>query len=179
MAPGCSACLSVLSRKSKLQQLDAVGGDMQTSSEATMVGLGIGRWEWDLAKGVIQFSQEWLELRGVGQEGSQSTVEYSYHGVAPDDRRQLELQRERVSCGQVSSSSMDFRVRRDDGVSMWVEERLQLIRDQEGRPARVVGCEIDITDRKGREPSPKRQLLRRISSGDQRCRRWPVHLRQR
>ena len=42
----------------------------------------------------------------------------------------------------------DHRIVRPDGKPMWLRERGQLVRDQDGAPARVVGTALDVTAHK-------------------------------
>jgi PAS domain S-box-containing protein len=49
------------------------------------------------------------------------------------------------------SSRNEYRVRHKDGRYLWVEDHQRLVRDEEGRPAEIVGVWTDITDRKHAE----------------------------
>jgi two-component system, cell cycle sensor histidine kinase and response regulator CckA len=44
--------------------------------------------------------------------------------------------------------SLQFRLRRQDGVIRWVRDDRQLLRDKSGQPVEIVGCWTDITERR-------------------------------
>ena len=124
---------------------------MQTARAEALQTFGIGYWEWDLTEDVVSYSSEWEQLRGVaGQELGRSIAD-SLSSVHPEDREELTARRARLVLGHEDSYSIDYRVRHKSGRWIWVEERSSLFRDANGKPARIVGCEIDITDRKHRE----------------------------
>jgi PAS domain S-box-containing protein len=49
------------------------------------------------------------------------------------------------------SSRNEYRLRHKDGRYLWVEDLQRLVRDEEGRPAEIVGVWTDVTDRKRAE----------------------------
>ncbi len=60
--------------------------------------------------------------------------------------------------------SHEYRFKHKDGNYRWIQDELRLIRDNEGNPVEIVGCLIDITDRKRteemlRESEAKYRLL--------------------
>ncbi|MEE8553681.1 MAG: PAS domain-containing protein, partial [Desulfobacterales bacterium] len=60
--------------------------------------------------------------------------------------------------------SHEYRFKHKDGNYRWMQDELRLVRDNEGNPVEIVGCWIDITDRKRteemlRESEAKYRLL--------------------
>ncbi|HEY4643070.1 MAG TPA: PAS domain S-box protein [Thermoanaerobaculia bacterium] len=49
------------------------------------------------------------------------------------------------------SSRNEYRLRHKDGHFLWIEDQQRLARDEQGRPAEIVGVWMDITDRKRAE----------------------------
>ena len=66
-----------------------------------------------------------------------------------DERSQLAKQGFQVS---------EYRLRRQDGVYRWVNDQIRLLRDPDGAPKEMVGCILDITDRKQAEQKLKASL---------------------
>jgi PAS domain S-box-containing protein len=70
--------------------------------------------------------------------------------VHPDDRSLAEEIRQRISAGQ--PWDVDFRMIADDGRVVWIHlEGRAVEHDHEGRPRRLQGILIDVTDRRERE----------------------------
>ena len=127
---------------------------MNSQTEADLLlafnSASVGHWVWDTTKNTIVFSDAWRKLRGVSKK-RHATIEDSLLRVHPDDRSRLESGREQVARGELEGFSLDYRVEKADGSWTWVEERTNAIRDDTGKVIRVVGCDIDITERKQAE----------------------------
>ena len=117
---------------------------MRTDQPDVISGLGIGFWEWDLPSDSVTYSPEWCFLRGVATESLGNSIKDSLSSIHPDDRSAVEAHRAKLVLGQSDGYSIDFRISDKSSSWRWVEERSRLIRDEEGKPARIVGCEIEI-----------------------------------
>ena len=51
---------------------------------------------------------------------------------------------------------VEYRFRRHDGVYRWTRDELRLVRDETGTVAEIIGCWIDITERKQLEEESQR-----------------------
>ncbi|MFZ5882008.1 MAG: PAS domain S-box protein [Chloroflexota bacterium] len=107
----------------------------------------IGNWEWDLKKQTLFWSDEVFRIFGVSPSEfapSQHTFESTIH---PDDVDDFLRQRERM-LAEKKSACIDHRIVLPDGQIRHVQERTQLILDDTGNVARVIGTVQDITERK-------------------------------
>jgi diguanylate cyclase (GGDEF)-like protein/PAS domain S-box-containing protein len=57
------------------------------------------------------------------------------------------------------NQSWELRMRRKDGTPVWVEQRLNLVRDEDGRITAIEGIARDVSERKGVEERLERQAL--------------------
>lgn len=74
--------------------------------------------------------------------------------IHPDDRsRVLNAQAALFSSGSLEH---EYRVMHQDGRTIWINDRLVLIRDESGRPREIVGTWLDVTARVGAEQELQR-----------------------
>jgi PAS domain S-box-containing protein len=71
--------------------------------------------------------------------------------VHPDDRERVLSAIEDVLRGAGETWSDEYRFRRADGTYAMVVDRAYLVRDAEGRPVRVIGSMMDVTERRRAE----------------------------
>ncbi|MBI5688941.1 MAG: PAS domain-containing protein [Verrucomicrobia bacterium] len=111
----------------------------------------IGLWDWDLATNQVIFSPEWKRQIGYGDDEIPNRFEEWQSRVHPDDVGPM-LQKIRAFLATPQGRHMgEFRFRHKDGSYRWIYTHADLVRDASGQPARMLGCHIDITDRKEAE----------------------------
>jgi PAS domain S-box-containing protein len=71
--------------------------------------------------------------------------------VHPSDREAYRLGLRRLLTGPAEDAEMVYRVTALDGAVRWVRDRLQVIRDASGRPTRLDGCLVDVTEQRQAE----------------------------
>jgi len=107
----------------------------------------IGTFEWDIRTGVDTWTPELEAMYGLppgGFGGTQAAFENLVH---PDDREEVSrLARVSLKTGQPSHG--EWRVVWADGSLHWIAGRWQVFMDASGEPLRVVGVNLDITERK-------------------------------
>src|SRR6516165_9010208 len=110
----------------------------------------IGTFEWNIRTGVNTWTPELEAMYGLppgGFGGTQTAFENLVH---PDDRaRVIELDNWALKTGQPTTG--EWRVVWADGSVHWIAGRWQVFMNGSGEPSRMVGINIDITDRKRTE----------------------------
>jgi PAS domain S-box-containing protein len=102
---------------------------------------GTGSWEWDLVAGTVYRSATAARLLGLEADPSGPALAQLH----PDDRTAVADAHDRaINDGRFD---LEFRVPQPDGGLRWVLSRAELVRDAEGRPNRLVGVSLDVTDR--------------------------------
>ena len=106
----------------------------------------IGSWEWDIPTNRVTWSEELYRLWGLDPQSDMSYERY-LDSIHPDDR---ELARRTIEDAFAKGDSFlfDHRVELPDGPVRWIHSRGQVIVDETGVPARMLGTAQDITERK-------------------------------
>ncbi|MDS4029076.1 MAG: PAS domain S-box protein [Candidatus Contendobacter sp.] len=109
-----------------------------------------GAWEWNVKDDAIAWSPEVFPLFGlpcVEQPGFETRVERLH----PDDRdRVLEWVQKNLA-RRSDLSAQEYRIVRMSGEIRWISDTARIFYDSAGRPERMVGINIDITQRKQAE----------------------------
>ncbi|WP_051278860.1 PAS domain S-box protein [Chitinilyticum aquatile] len=112
-------------------------------------GAHVGIWDWDLSTGQIYWSAECWHLYGEAQPG-ELTPQTWRSRILPDDLPAIDRQwDDAIHRGQPFEA--EFRVRWPSGEVRWLVSRGGVQQDEEGRPARLFGVNLDISDRKQAE----------------------------
>ncbi len=110
----------------------------------------VGSWETDLLTMEIIWSKETYRIFGVNQENFKPTHTGFLTFVHPDDRTKVD-ETFISSVGNYSFNVMEHRIITPDGSVKFIEERWQIVRDDQGIAFKAVGTCQDITDRKHAE----------------------------
>jgi PAS domain S-box-containing protein len=110
----------------------------------------LSSWDWDVATGRVTWDQSLVNHAGLQEQGFGGTFAAFWSLVHVDDRAMVEAAIRRALAGD-AAYTVEFRMVRPDGSIRWTANRARVIRDDAGRPVRMVGIEADITDRKRAE----------------------------
>lgn len=117
----------------------------------TLRGADVGLWDWDLVTNEVLFSEEWKSQLGChGSEIRNHNSEWETR-VHPDDLPAAQANVENAIARRTAEYRSEFRMRHKDGTWRWILSRGSVIDDPQGKPARMLGIHIDITDRKRAE----------------------------
>jgi PAS domain S-box-containing protein len=117
----------------------------------------VGTWEWDVKTGESIWSDMIWRLLDLEPGDGPSTLERFVEFIHPDDR--AAALRQATSVVEHGSEYYDeFRIVPRNGQVLWVASKGRVIRSQDGSPERLIGVNIDITQRKLAEESLKGAL---------------------
>jgi len=126
---------------------------------------GIGAWERDLLTGRAIWSEQEYRLHGLDPAEPPPQAEVLRAMTLPEDRDRG-LLFERLRDGRIAAEEggppprAEYRIRRaDTGAVRWLQVLGRALPGPDGRPARVIGVSLDITDR--REAEERQALLMR------------------
>ena len=112
---------------------------------------GMGIWEWSIATGVVRWDAATYRLCGPPPEGvtdHDAAFEALLH---PEDRPVRAAAFRRAFDGD-GEYRCEYRIRRaDTGEERWLAARGRVLKGPDGRPARVIGVNFDVTERKAAE----------------------------
>jgi diguanylate cyclase (GGDEF)-like protein/PAS domain S-box-containing protein len=118
-----------------------------------LVGSLLGVWDHNYATGHFFYSETWKTMRGYAPDAVIDTsMEQWIESVHPEDRDMVKDEVERQGRGEDFSPIFCYRERHQAGHYIWIECRGACIDwFEDGTPARVVGTDTDITERKANE----------------------------
>jgi two-component system, cell cycle sensor histidine kinase PleC len=113
-------------------------------------GLNRGRcglWDWDLARGLIFWSNSMFDILGLEPHDARLTFGYVSALVHPDDIKLYELAAQ-LSEGQATSIDRAFRMRHARGDWVWLRARCELVQPTDEPGFHLIGIAVDITEQK-------------------------------
>lgn len=139
--PCLIATLYDLTEKNKLErQLRDVNERLTLATDAG----GIGVWDWDIVKDKYQWNDHMHRLYGTDTDSASVKTWLSL--MHPDDKQRFEKDFEE-SLTKGTSLSSQFRIRKADGQTRIVQSYGRVITDISGKPVRMLGVNIDLTDK--------------------------------
>jgi PAS domain S-box-containing protein len=107
----------------------------------------LGWWEWDVAGDAVTWSDELYRIFGLRPDEFRATYEGYLERVHADDRERVRRTVD-ASFRTGRPFAYDARIARPDGSVRWIQARGEVVAGAGGRPIRMLGTAIDITDRK-------------------------------
>ncbi len=123
-------------------------------------------WDWDIIANTISFSESLGTLFGYQAGEFDPSREFWMNGIHPDDRAEVMSSLHKFFATRDESWSSEYRFRCADGCYAFVFDRGYVVRDSEGKPLRMAGAMMDITERKQAEMALSRLAAIVESSGD-------------
>ena len=105
-----------------------------------------GLWDWDIARGRIEWSPSMYEILGRKQESEYLSTGDVDALIHPDDGN-LAKMAEMLAASETDSIDHEFRARDGRGGWMWLRARAELVQNG-ARGAHLVGIAVDITEQK-------------------------------
>ena len=122
---------------------------------------GQGLWDWDIGRGTVFYSQTWKTMLGYAADEIGDGIGEWERRVHDDDRAAVNAALQAHFRGETDFYRSEHRMRARDGGWRWILDRGRIIaRDDEGRPARMIGTHTDVTYRKALE-----ERLERVNLG--------------
>ena len=124
----------------------------------------VGSWVLDFATGQVSWSDEGLRIFGLSPEVGSWTHEENLQRIHPDDRERV-AQADATSLARGGQFEIEYRIVRPDGEIRTVYERAEAVRDEQGRPLRLIGTVRDVTELKTAEAKAARKRRALCSGG--------------
>ena len=108
----------------------------------------IGVFDWDIAAQKALWSPELERIWGLPVGGFDGTAKAWRRLIHPDD---LALAHAGIQCSlkdPATASEFEYRIVRPDGAVRWIYAKAKTLCESDGRAIRMVGVNLDITDRK-------------------------------
>lgn len=132
--------------------------------DSAIKGSKDGIWDWDIAKGTVYFSDNWITMLGYEIEDLAQKPETFFNLLHPDDLEKAQKAIDEHITGKADTYSVEVRMRNKKGEYQWVLSRGQGIPDKSGNINRMTGTHtnIDAIKQAQLELDEKRSNLRAI-----------------
>jgi PAS domain S-box-containing protein len=124
----------------------------------------VGSYAYDIDTEIMQISAGYAAIHGFPEGTAEKARSDCLASVHPDDIGRVGGFRREAFRERRREYTVEYRIIRAGGEVRWVETRCFVSYDGEGRPHRVVGVSIDITERKQVEEQQRKlvaELIRR------------------
>ena len=148
------ANIDVTNRKSAERALDE--RNMQLSLAGKAAGVGSYAYDLDayadyLDSDVMQVTEGYAALHGL-PEGTTETTRSQWRARAhPEDLVHVEAARRQAFRERRNEYGIEYRIVRPGGEVRWIESRSLISYNEDGRPQRLIGFNIDVTERRRAE----------------------------
>ena len=112
----------------------------------------LGTWDWDIVNNVLVWDERMFALYGGQEDQFGGAYEAWLKGLHPDERDRCDGAIQAALSGE-RPYDIQFRVLRKDGTIRWIKAHGKVMRDNAGRPLRMVGINYDITEQHQAEVS--------------------------
>jgi diguanylate cyclase (GGDEF)-like protein/PAS domain S-box-containing protein len=125
---------------------------LQASQEQLLMvleGAELGFWDWDILSGKVNRNERWANMLGYTNEETQNTTQQWTDFIHPEDRQKAWQSVADVIAGNSLAHKLEYRMLHKDGSIRWIFDQAKVMkRDVSGKPTRMSGTHIDITERK-------------------------------
>jgi PAS domain S-box-containing protein len=157
--------------RAQTEELRAANAALASSGERLRLAQRTGRvgvFDRDLRNNTVVWTPELEELFGIPVGGFGGKSEDWIKRVHSEDRaRMVSMLQEWIRSNR-SEKAWQYRIIRDDGAVRWMEGRGRILRDPNGKALRMIGTNMDITERKQAEEALRRseERYRRLFDED-------------
>lgn len=125
--------------------------DSRAQLEVAVQAVNLGLWDWQLRSNKVYFSKEWKHQ--IGYEENEISDDFSewQSRVHPEDVDRALATINAYLLDPWPNYEIEFRFRHKDGSYRWIMARASILYDKAGKPFRMIGCHLDITERKRME----------------------------
>jgi len=117
-----------------------------------VAGAELGTWDWHIPSGDVHFNERWCEMLGYDPSEIEPHVRSWERIVHPEDAQMASDALKEHFEGRSDLYRCEHRLRAKDGSVIWVLDSGKVYeRDAEGRPVRMAGIHLDITERRRAE----------------------------
>jgi PAS domain S-box-containing protein len=133
-------------RRQTQEQLSHGAQMLLVASEAGRVAM----WDWNVETGELVWSDEHFRIEGYEVGEVTPTYELWAERVHPDDRAECDRKVEQAMNSREDYIN-EYRIVQPGGDVRWVSSRGRFLYDDQGKPVRMLGAMIDITQRRREE----------------------------
>jgi PAS domain S-box-containing protein len=128
--------------------------------ELALVSSNLGFWDWNARTGYTFLSSTLMRDWGIDPATYGNTLDEALARIHPDDRAQTWANIEEATF-RGKPYDVTYRVMRPSGEEIWVNAIGQYYRDAEGKPQRLSGITVNVTERRRAEEALRNAVIAR------------------
>ncbi len=165
---GPNEVLAIVRNITERKQAEEALKKSQSRVELALKGANAGMWDWNLQTGETIFNERWAEMIGYTlQELEPISIQTWVSLCHPDDLALSNTRLEKHFAGLTDFYECEARLKHKNGSWVWVVDRGKIMEwDADGKPLRMIGTHLDITESKHVEEAlrAREELYRLIST---------------
>lgn len=103
-------------------------------------------WDWDLQTNEVNFSARWKAMLGFEEQELINQVDTWHQRIHPADYKRVMADIQNHLAGLSQTCENIHRLQHKDGSYRWILSRSVMVKDPSGRPHRMVGTHVDVTE---------------------------------
>jgi PAS domain S-box-containing protein len=111
---------------------------------------GLGWWEWSPETGRVLWSEELYRMHGLSRDTFEPSFEAYLERVHPDDRQHSGAMMARALMDGRGFSTHE-RIVRPGGEVRYLRSQVEVVRNDQGKPIKVLGASLDFTEQRHSE----------------------------
>ncbi|HEY8540634.1 MAG TPA: ATP-binding protein, partial [Steroidobacteraceae bacterium] len=139
--------------REQLRQLNTRRTELEQDVDLMARAGAVGLFDWDLRSNTVKFSPEWKRQLGYAEHELADDMKEWRTRVHPEDiDRMIDATRRYLKDPQ-GDFIAEHRLRHRDGSYRWILSHATVLLGADGKPRRMLGSHVDITERKNMELS--------------------------
>jgi PAS domain S-box-containing protein len=149
-------CLAALIAKISRDNKERIASERALAERDAQIALAgaaalVGSYGYDVNSGKMQVSAGYAAIHGLPDGTTETTRSEWRDRLHPDDVRRLDGLRSQTFGQRRHEYNVEYRIVLPNRGVRWIESRSLISYDGDGNAQRVIGVNIDVTDRKGTE----------------------------
>lgn len=141
---------------SELKRTEEALRESRSRLRLAVQGANIGLWDWNVDTTDVYLSPQWKRQLGYADDEIPNRRDEWRKRVHPDDLERVEAAVQACVDNHAPFFESEFRMRHKDGSYRWIYSRADAIREHPSGATRIIGCHVDITERKRHEEATAR-----------------------
>ncbi|HEY9828593.1 MAG TPA: PAS domain S-box protein [Stenomitos sp.] len=147
--------LDITERKQAEQQLAELSDRLELATQSAQLGI----WEWDAQRDRLTLNDQMFVIYGLNPETFGGTYQDWIERVHPDDLSKAQF----AYTPEQTLYTKEFRIVRPNGQIRYILATSLTQRNEQGDLVRIIGSNLDISDRKQAELDLEQEVLRRTT----------------
>jgi sigma-B regulation protein RsbU (phosphoserine phosphatase) len=156
-----ASLLAAIIRRKQVE--DAAWADQERLSLA-MRATGVGIWDWDLRTNKVFFSPGWKEMLGSEKAEVGNSLHEWETRLHADDREATMRALWDYLEGRTARFDAQYRLRHNDGSYRSFLCRGALLHDENGKPRRMIGTDLDVSELKNMKQALRRKEAQMLAA---------------